>query len=1563
MLRAFAEAYLRRMSGDALAGLSAEELFGEIVGAFDLADRRGAAPLAVRAFNPTLASDGYALPGSVLETNTPDSPFLVDSVSAELESRGHELREVIHPVIGVERDEAGRISAVRHARETERRESVMHFELERRLSSQELMELCDRVREVLGDVQAAVRDFEAMRERVPAMVEAARSAASRYAEDEVEEAVAFLDWLFEGNFLFLGYREYAVEAGAVSIVPGSGLGILADESSSHYREPMPLVSIEPKLRERITGGDLLLVSKTNRFATVHRHVRMDYVGVKRVGKDGEVLGELRLIGLFTSKAYAEPAGRVPILRRKLRQIIEAEDLIEGTHDYKAAVALYESFPKDDLFSASVDDLRVEVMGLLHLEERRHVKLFVRREAEDRSVAITVALPRDRYNAELQQRLQDLLLERFGGETIDQYLSLGETEQARIHFTVHVNGPPPEVSLTELEHEVIALTRTWDDRLRERLIAIYGEERGARLAETYRERFPDYYKNSTDISMALVDVEQFERLAAGDDFRVALQNERGGPQDLTRVGIYKTNGKVQLSDVLPILENLGLQVDEEVPTRLNGGDGETFLHNFGVLDEHGRMLDLVDCGERVADCITAVWRGQAESDALNRLVISAGLTWHQVAVLRAYRKYRQRVGAQLPIEYQNAIFARHPKVAALLVRYFEVRFDPARPIVAGEEDELRQEVLAALDAITSLDDDRILRNHLGTVDATVRTNAFLNRPHLSFKFASAAVPLMPKPYPLYEIFVYSPAMEGIHLRGGRVARGGIRWSDRPEDYRTEILGLMKAQMVKNAVIVPVGSKGGFVLKRPPADRQALRDEVVRQYTTLISGMLDITDNLVKGTVVQPAGIRILDGEDPYLVVAADKGTATLSDTANAISESYGFWLGDAFASGGSAGYDHKKLAITARGAWESVKRHFRELGLDVATEPFTVIGIGDMSGDVFGNGMLLSQQIRLVAAFDHRHLFLDPNPDPATGFAERKRLYDLAGSSWDDYDREKISPGGGVFPLDAKSVPLSPEVRVALGLDESVTALPPAELKTAILRAPVDLFWNGGIGTFVKASDESHAEVGDRTNDHIRINGRELRCRVVGEGGNLGFTQRGRIEYAAAGGRINTDAVDNSAGVDCSDHEVNLKILLGIPEAAGDLTRKQRDELLAEVENDVCEHVLYDNYLQAQILSQEVAVSHDRIEAYDDLMHRLEGDGLLDRPIEFLPTSEEMAERQRQGRAMERPELCVLLAYSKRSLKSSLLESSLVDDPYLDRELRGYFPPKVVERFGHLLNRHALRRELVATIVANDVVNSQGITFVSRLCSETGAEQAEVVRAYYIARQVTGAVARWSAIEALDGTMDPALQNQLMVGVDSMVEDVARWYLLHPQPGGLDDVIEPHAAAFAELAGVIDTAGPEDWRAHRTAVADALTEQGVDPELARRHAWQPELTHSPDIAQVAQITGRSLHDVATTFFLVGEQLHIDALERRVLALKTESRWERWAALAMADDLMAVRREVSERVLLAAPDSPVEEAVELYLATRSETYDRLNRLLAGLDGDIDVGLAALTVALRQVRGVAA
>jgi glutamate dehydrogenase len=1558
-VREFALAYLRRMSDEVAHGLSAEELLGQVLGAFDLADGRGTKPIVVRAFNPSLASDGYTTVGSVVETNCADSPFLVDSVSQELAARDLEIRLVIHPVIGTERDSEGRIHRVLHARDAVVRESVMHFEVSRHLARDELDELAERIRRVLVDVQAAVRDFDAMSDRVPALVEAAQAAGARYSQDEIEETVLFLWWLLDGNFVFLGYREYTIDGESIAVNHAAGLGILANDERSRFSTAVPLATIGTELRERLMGENLLVVSKTNRFSTVHRHTKMEDITVQRVDEAGAVVGHLRFVGLFTRKAYMAPASRIPILSRKLRQIAAAEDLLEDSHDYKALVELFESFPKDELFVAGVEELRRTLVRLLDLQERKHIQLFVRPDLQEGRVAVLVALPRDRFNAELRLRLQWLLQKRFRGSSVDYHLSLTESEQALLHFAVHVDGEIPDVSFADLEQEVVALARTWDDHLRERLVSLHGEERGNVLADRYAGRFPDYYKSSTDIHLAVLDIDCFERLTPDEPFVVGLKNDREGGQPMTRVGIYKTGGKIRLSDLTPILRALGLTVVEEVPTRLLGGDGETFLHDFGVLDEGDRPLDLADCGERVADCIAAVWRGDAESDDLNRLVVTAGLTWREVAILRAYRTYRLRVGASFGVDYKNQAYARNPEIASKLVHLFRLRFDPAVERDTEAEDAVRADIEATLDAVKSLDEDLILRAQLGLVDATVRTNAF--RPgssSLAFKFDSARVPEMPKPCPLYEIFVYSPEMEGIHLRGGRIARGGIRWSDRKEDYRTEILGLMKAQMVKNAVIVPVGSKGGFVLKRDAATKEEQRADAVAQYSTLIRGMLDLTDNLVGGQVVHPPDVRVLDGDDPYLVVAADKGTATLSDTANAIAAEYGFWLGDAFASGGSEGYDHKELAITARGVWESVKRHFRELGHDVAQRPTTVVGIGDMSGDVFGNGLLYADTLQLVAAFDHRHVFLDPTPDPVASFGERKRLFELPGSSWDDYDRSLISTGGGVWSREEKSIPLSAEARAALGVE--LEAGTPNDVIAAILKAPVDLFWNGGIGTFVKASYESNADVGDRTNDAIRVEGRDLRARVVAEGGNLGFTQKGRIEYSETGGRINTDAIDNSAGVDCSDHEVNLKILLGLAVAAGDLTMKQRNDLLREVEDDVAHHVLYDNYLQAQILSQEVAISAERLDAYEELMSQLEARDLLDRELESLPSADEVTERARAGRGMARPELCILLAYAKRSLEESIRGSSLPDEPYLDADVERYFPRRIAERFGGLIAQHPLRRDLAATILANAVCNDQGITFVSRLAGETGAQPDEIARAYRIAREVISAMARWDDVEALDGKIDPVLQNVLMVGVDTLVEDVSRWYLLNAPSASLGETIEETKPLVEELSAVIDRTGSESWRSARETVAAELVREGIDERLARRHAFQPELAHAPDIIAVAKATGRSLEDVANAFFLAGERLQLDWLERRALELPEASSWQRWAAKAIESDLMTLRREIAQAALSHTP-KPAAAALDDYLAARTEPFERLRRLIESLADGSETSVAALTVAARQVRNL--
>jgi glutamate dehydrogenase len=1567
---AFARVYTRRIPEDELRELGVDHLLAMVLSTFAFTDGRGMRASVVRVFDPDEQLDGFTALGTVIETSTDDSPFLVDSVKEELTARGLTIRRLLHPVIGTVRDEEGRLERVLSARDAAHRESIMHFELDGRLVDDERFELAARVEEILRDVRLVVRDFEPMQERVLHMIELARSAAIRYPPREVGETVDFLEWLLQLNFVFLGYREYELFDGpdgrAIRAVQGSGLGILSDEGRSAFAGGKPLASLSPALRARIEDGDLLVSSKTNAYSTAHRRARMDYIGVRKVSPEGEILGEARLIGLFTSKAYMEPAAETPLLHHKLEQILAAEDLIPGSHDYKSAVALFESFPKDELFQASSEELRQLVVGLLQLEKHGGIRVLVRRDLYGRSVSVVVALPRDRFNAELRKRLQGLFVERFHGSTVDYHLSLGETESARIFFTVHVDEGVqiPEVPYEELEQAVERLARAWEDDLLDALTTRVGRDRALALVAKYAPRLPDSYKTKVDWPLIVDDILALEALEQSDDgFIVGIGNESSGER-LTRVKLYKTGGREDLSAFMPILEAFGLRVIEEVPTGLLG-EGKVHIHDFGILDARGAVLDLKDAAGRVTETIAAVWRGRCESDSLHRLVISAGLSWEQVVFLRALRKYRMRVSARFTEPYRNEALAANPEIAAKLVELFEAKFDPERNADEEQIDPIRQAIHQALRDVSSLDQDNILRNMLGTIEAMVRTNAYRPDPEsLSFKLRSARVPEMPKPQPLFEVFVYSPDVEAIHLRAGLVARGGIRWSDRLEDYRTEILGLMKAQKVKNAVIVPDGSKGGFILRRTPAEPAELHRELELRYATFMRGLLDVTDNLVAGRVAHPERVRVHDGPDPYLVVAADKGTASFSDLANSVAAEFGFWLGDAFASGGSHGYDHKALGITARGTWESIKRHFRELGIDVLSGTFTAVGIGDMSGDVFGNGMLYAPTTKLVAAFDHRNIFLDPDPDPAVSYAERKRLFELSGSSWADYDDAALSAGGAVFDRKAKQVAPSPEARAVLGMpNDAPTEMVPTELIRWILKAPVDLLFNGGIGTYVKATNEGHTEVGDRANDLVRVNGAEVRARVVGEGGNLGFTQRGRIEYALNGGRINTDFIDNSAGVDTSDHEVNWKILLGIAMSREGLTMEDRNAALQACSNDVVEHVLYDNYLQAQILSQELAVSSDRIEAYEDLMQQLEAEGELERDVEFLPTTEDMMERRSTGQRLTRPELSVLLAYAKRSIAAALLESDLPDARHLEKDLIEYFPPKIVERFGHLVVDHPLRRELTATIIANEVVNDLGITFVSRLVNETGLPAAEVVRAFRIAREVTGAKARWDAVEALDGKVDPSVQSELLSGVDWLVEATSRWYLVQGRGMKLTEAIEESRASFAELSEVMDQVGSEAWREEHLHEARRLAAEGVPEDVAVRHAFQPELVHGPDIIAVAHATGRPVLEVARAFFLLGERLEIDWVENQLDQLGTGSRWQRWAVQSTEDDLFTLRRTLVEMVLQEAGNLPATEAVDAFLERRAETLARVQRFMRSLAVEGVTDLAQLTVAVRQLRALAA
>jgi len=1559
LLADFARFYLLRLTPN--GSPSPRALYHEVVGLYNMIETR-TEPIAVRAFNPTTAEHGYETEGTVVEVHVDDRPFLVDSITNELRAHHLEVARVLHPVIGTRRDESGRLVAVRSARTSEVAESVQHYVVDRHLSDAGLPELVQALAGVLTDVELAVRDFAAMVEAISRMTELVERGREHYPGPEVDEAIDFLDWLREDNFTFLGYREYrlydAPEGRMIESVEDSGLGILSDPEQSKHSKSAPLTSLSPRVAERYEEGDLLVISKTNRLATVHRRAKMDYIGVRIMGKDGETLGEARLLGLFTSKAYMERASRIPVLRQKLDRIAGAEDLLEGTHDHKAVVSLFESFPKDELFSVPTEDLGRLLMGLLALQERARVQLFVRRDILDRSARVLVAIPRDRYSTTLAKHLQELFIRRFEGKSVDYQLTIGPSDLAHLHFRIWVGeGSLPEVAFEELEAEVLALARSWEERLGQVLRRRHDQADAQEMIDSWAPRFPSYYTSSTEMGVAAGDIERLSELARGEHpFVVGLQNESEGLERLTRVTLYG-EGKRHLSNLTPALEELGLRVVEEVPTRLAGED-DLFVHDFGVLGPDGELLDLDECGDRVARALTAMWSGESELDSLNRLVLVGGLDHHQVEILRAYRTYWRRVRPAFTVKYVNDTLVAHAGITARLMKLFELRFDPEADDSGYEA--LRYEVSNFLDDIPSLDEDRILRGFLRLIDATVRTNFYRpGRESISFKMRSSEVPDMPPPQPHVEVFVMAPQVEGVHLRAGPVSRGGIRWSDRLEDYRTEVLGLLKAQITKNSVIVPTGAKGGFVLRQPAPDRESLPLLVRSAYQTFMRGILDLTDNLVDGEVEHPADVRVHDADDPYLVVAADKGTATFSDTANAIARDYGYWLDDAFASGGSTGYDHKALGITARGAWKSLERHLLELGVDPHRDSFTVVGIGDMSGDVFGNGMLGSETLKLVAAFDHRHIFIDPEPDPKRSFTERARIFGLPVSSWDDYDETLISEGGGVYSRGAKKILLSEQARSALRTETSTVT--PVELIRIILTAPVDVLWNGGIGTYVKAEAETDEQVGDRANDAVRINGSELRCQAVVEGGNLGLTQLGRIEYAGSGGKINTDFIDNSGGVNCSDREVNLKILLRLARQRDAVGREMCDSLLAEAADDVVQRILHDNFEQAERVALEERTSVKRLDSYERLMANLETDGSLDRHLEGLPSSEEMAERSRVNVGMSRPELSVLVAYAKREIADALLASELPDSPEMLGDLVGYFPEDVSDRFADLIPEHPLRREIIATIAANQIVDLQGSTFVSQLVARTGAGTADVVRAHRIAREVGGGGARRGEIESLFGQVDVEVWTDVITTHDRMMAILTRWFLRHhgvPATGERSRWAEGFDILFEKAA----TLGPPRRSEEMALQVKRLEDARVPPEPANRLAFLPDLVHAPGIIELAEKTGRSVSEVAEAFFRIGQAVQLDALERILAEMATTDRWHRWARQTIEDDLIEVRRVLVERVLAEGGDRPADDAVDMFLTSRARALKRVLGLTHTLESGSDQDLAYFMVVVRQVEALA-
>jgi glutamate dehydrogenase len=1506
---------------------------------------------------------------TVVECAIEDGPFLLSTMTEELVHRGHPVGDSLHPIVGVERDADGRLRAITPARRAASRESYIRIQLQEALDEAERETVRGCLEAVLRDALAATRDFAAMGDRIREIAFRTRSNAGvRYGLEQVDETSALLRWLLDDHFVVLGVREYDLidtEGGpAIVVQPGTGLGILADERRSSYARPVALAEMPPPLRERVEGQELLVVSRTNRPSTVHRRARMISIGVKKVADDGELAGEYRILGLFSQKAYAEPAGEMPVLRRKLQRILELEDIVQGSHDERSVRGLFEAFPTHELFESGTEDLRRSMVELLEAQKRQDVRVLARLDERRQTVSILVAVPRERFNTEVRRRIQRLLVDAYGAGGVDYHLSISERDQTLLHFVLYLDGEIPTVSLTELERTVGEITRRWEDDLTAALIEAKGPSTGGRLARAYRGLFPPGYADTTPVDVAVLDVDELEGLVRGDAERaVRMTLQRTAREEPVRFKLYKIGAGVELSRFMPILESLGLVVVEEVPHRISGVEvvGEVHLHDFGVRSDDPQVdLDVDRDGPRLADAAMAMWTGATEVDSLNRLVLRGGLPWRDVEVLRAYRRYRRQVGTSFTEAYTNQALLQHPDVACALIDLFDARFNPGRAAEPGAADRARAAVLAGCDAVERLDQDRILRGWLAMIEATLRTNRYIDdppRPFLSLKLDSAAVPQTPKPVPHVEVFVYSPQLEAIHLRGGPVARGGLRWSDRQEDFRTEVLGLMKAQIVKNAVIVPSGSKGGFVLKRPPVEPRALREEVRRRYRDFIRGLLDVTDNVVGGEVVPPRQVRRHDGDDPYLVVAADRGTATFSDVANEISEEYGFWLGDAFASGGSRGYDHKAMGITARGAWVAVQRHFRELGVDVQADPVTVVGIGDMSGDVFGNGLLRSRTVRLVAAFDHRDIFVDPDPDPAASYEERRRLFELPGSSWRDYDHDLISPGGGVWSRTAKEIRLSPEVRRALRIEAE--QLSPPELVQHILRAPTDLLFAGGIGTFVKATGESHADVGDRVNDGIRIDADELGARVVGEGGNLALTQLARIQYARRGGRCNTDAVDNSAGVDTSDREVNLKILLRLAVEAGELDAHGRDELLRDMTEEVASHVQRDVYLQTGAISQELAHSPGGLEAYEAFMAEMEAAGRLDRSVEALPSTEEMHQRRRAGAGLTRPELAVLLGYAKIDLIDALLDSDLPDQPSMQDVLRDYFPSAAVERFGHLMSRLRLRRELVATIVGNDLVNRMGITYASRTAGELGRDLSDVAACYWIVRQITGAAAHWQSIEALDGRAEPSLQLELKAVVDRLVNAGVRRYLRGDDARDVGAAIARDAPSFDDLEKVVTDLGSTGRQARRRARARRFIDLGIDDALAEQIVGAAELAFVPEVAAVARESGQPVRHVADVFLHLGDVLPLGVLQGRLDELEPSGNWERWQHRQLDDEIRDVRRVAAAAVVQRYPEANPREAVHRYLQDCEDACRRAEVLIERLREEPDAGLPAVAVGVRALR----
>ncbi|WP_372734019.1 NAD-glutamate dehydrogenase [Nocardioides sp.] len=1589
-------AYYRHVTLEDLAERTDVDTYGAFASHYKLAGVRPQGTATVRVHTPTVNDNDWSAGGhTVVEVVIDDMPFLVDSLTMELSRQLRDVHLVIHPLFDVERDITGAMKSLKPVPDGARevagsavRESWMHVEIDRIPEDDDPREIVEDIQRVLRDVTESVEDWQKMHTVVREIVSGLDDNPPPLDADELRQARELLEWLADENFTFLGYKEYRLERRGddefLIAKPGTGLGILrADQEISESFGRLP-DAVKAKAREKT----LLVLAKANSRATVHRPAYLDYVGVKTFDADGEVDGERRFLGLFSSAAYTESLTRIPLVREKVAAVLAHSGFDPRSHAGKALMDTLETYPRDELFHTPVEELAPIAEAAMAARERRAVRMFIRRDAYARYVSVLIYLPRDRYNTTVRERFARILQEQLDGESIEFTVRINESTTARVHFVVRLPKGQviPDLDTADLERRLTEVSRSWRDDFVSAVNAEFGEEIGTILGRRYLDSFPEAYKEDFTARTAAVDLGRLESIEsaasqpdlAEEGIGLSLYEHLDAGRGEARLKVYRIGPPLSLSEVLPALSSLGVEVVDERPYELEGLDRPSMIYEFGL--RYSSDLP-ADARELFTDALRAMWDGENEIDGFNALVLAAGLTWRQATVLRAYAKYMRQGNSPFAQDYIEEALRNNVDIARLLVELFEARFDPASQVTDhAEEDRLEVRIGRALDDVASLDHDRILRSYLTHIKATLRTNYYRTtgpgsavegpRTYLSFKLDPEAIPDLPRPRPKFEIFVYSPRVEGVHLRFGPVARGGLRWSDRRDDFRTEVLGLVKAQMVKNTVIVPVGAKGGFFCKQlpDPGNRDAWLAEGQACYRTFISGLLDITDNLVDGETVPPPGVVRHDGDDSYLVVAADKGTATFSDIANEVAMAYGFWLGDAFASGGSVGYDHKAMGITARGAWVSVQRHFRERGIDCQAEDFTCVGIGDMSGDVFGNGMLCSEHTLLVAAFDHRDIFIDPNPDAATSYAERRRLFDLPRSSWQDYDPSLISEGGGVFSRSAKSIALTTQMRAVLGIDDETRSLTPAALMKAILQAPVDLLWNGGIGTYVKGRNEAHADAGDKANDAIRVDGCEVRARCIGEGGNLGLTQEGRTEYALSGadgrgGRINTDFIDNSAGVDTSDHEVNIKILLDRVVKDGDLTHKQRNALLVEMTDEVGALVLRDNYEQNLALASAIAHAPSLLHVHEDFMRRLETNGTLNREVEGLPSTRQVRRLLERGEGLSAPELSVLMAWTKIVLAQELLADDLPDDPYLETDLRAYFPTAMRERFGTHIEAHPLRREIIVTQVVNDLVNGAGMTFWPRLAGETGSDAADLTRANFVAREIFGSLELRDELKSFDNQIDAALQTSMRIEMRTLVERASRWLVTNRRPpldsqGTVDYFAGPVQATMLQLPDLMTGRLLGDFHDRR----ELLMTRGAPEELAARVAVLEPAYVLLGIVDTAARDDLEPADVARVHFALGERLGVPTLLQRIMGLPRADKWQTMARASLRDDLNSVHTQLTAQVLRqTSPDDPAPTRIAQWEQRDAVLVSRAAETLSQICVDEDTDLARVSVGLRVVRGL--